>query len=359
MISNMCYNKIINKNYFSNILLEVNVEITEVKQSKTKENVEYINPKELKDKKQVYSQAHFTRIKTGDNEYKLTLKIGRYKKMKFLNLDMKTDNPESNNPKSELTLDNDELNSLVEYINDNYYPLSNNESKYLSLDNETISTLVKESPKSITKLISVAIENDLDLSDINKIIEISDRKKALCQFAENYKNDVEEKVWQKWFEDNNWVLGTDFVRISDDRRIDIKNISDFIAENLDGFIDVIEIKKAGESKQFFEKREDHENLVPSLDLVKALTQLTNYITSLEKKSNDIDVTNRLGKILKPRGILIYGNSKNWKDKEYEAYRLLNSSLNNITVYTYNMVYKRAIKMNEYLSSMDKKEEHND
>ena len=42
------------------------MELTEVKQSKRNENIEHIEPAELKDKKQVYSQAHFVRIKTGD-----------------------------------------------------------------------------------------------------------------------------------------------------------------------------------------------------------------------------------------------------------------------------------------------------
>lgn len=328
--------------------------VTEVKQSKYKENIEYIEPMELANKIKVYSQAHFVRVKIGENDFKLTLKIGRYKKIDFGGIDIKSGMVENKNPKSELTLDNEELNNLVDYINKNYYPLSNNETNYLALNDETMSTLIKNSPESISKLISVAIKNDLNLKDINKMIEISDRKKALEEFIKNYNEDVVEKTWQKWFEDNNWVLGTDFVKISDDRRIDVENISDFIAENLDGYIDVIEIKRAGESANFFEAKEDHGNLVPSSSLTKAITQLTNYLASLEKKANDIDVSKRLGKILKPRGILIFGNSKSWSEKEYEAYRLLNSSLTNITIYTYNMIYKRALKMNEYLTKKESK-----
>ena len=326
------------------------MEVIEVKQAKNNENIEHIEPYELKDKKQVYSQAHFVRIKTGENTNKLSLKIGRYKKNKWYDTYIKSGIPEVKDPKSELTLDNEELDNLVTYINQHYYPLANNESKYLSLNDETMSTLIREKPESISKLIDVALKSDLDLSDINKLIEIADRKKALKEFQENYKNDVNESIWQKWFEKNNWVLGTDFVRISDDRRIDVKNIADFIAENIDGFVDVIEIKKAGESKKFFEDKEDHENLVPSSSLTKAITQLANYLSSLERKANDSETTNRIGKILKPRGILIYGNSNGWGDKEYQAFRLLNSSLTNMTIYTYNMVYKRAVKMNDYLSN---------
>lgn len=325
------------------------MQITEVKQSKGNENVEHIEPIELKNKPLVYSQAHFVRIKTGENTNKLSLKIGRYKKSEWFNMYLKTGKLEVTDPKSELTLDNEELDNLVTYINQHYYPLANNESKYLSVNDDMMSTLIREKPESISKLINVALENDLDLSDINKLIEISDRKKALKEFQENYNNDVNENIWQKWFEKNSWVLGTDFVRISDDRRIDVKNISDFIAENLDGFIDVIEIKKVGESKKFYEAKENHENLVPSSELTRAITQLANYLSTLEHKANEKDTSERIGNILKPRGILIYGSSKDWSEKEYRSFRLLNATLSNITIYTYDMIFRRAKKINEFLS----------
>lgn len=326
--------------------------VTQVKQSKNNNEVEYINPKELKDKVTVYSKALFLRIDTGEDK-KLSLKIGRYKKTKFLGNYIKADELESDIPKSELTLDPEELENLVSYINENYYPLSNNETNYLSLDENTMSKLIKDDPQGVSKLIQTAINLDMDLSDINKIVEIKNRQKALEEFVENYKNNALESVWQKWFENNNWIFGSSFVKMNADRRIDVENISDFIMENIDGFVDVIEIKRPSTSKNFFETNLDHGNLVPSQELTKAITQLSNYLIALEKKSNDMDTFKRLGKILRPRGILIFGNSHKWEEKEYEAYRILNSTLNNITIYTYNMVLQRARKMNEYLSKKQK------
>ncbi|MEG3036845.1 MAG: hypothetical protein RR832_04740 [Bacilli bacterium] len=38
--------------------------------------------------------------------------------------------------------------------------------------------------------------------------------------------------------------------------------------------------------------------------------------------------------------------RNKSIKEFKAFRLINSSLTNITIYTYNMIYDRAKKMNE-------------
>lgn len=106
------------------------MEVIEVKQSKNNENIEHIEPAELKDKKQVYSQAHFVRIKTGENESKLSLKIGRYKKTEWYETYLKTGVLEVKEPKSELTLDNEELDKLVNYINHHYYPLSNKLNKF-------------------------------------------------------------------------------------------------------------------------------------------------------------------------------------------------------------------------------------
>ena len=326
--------------------------ITEVKQSKTNDNIEYIEPIELEDKKTVYSQAHFTRIATSDNSKKLSLKIGRYKKSAWYDKFIKTGILEVKEPKSELTLNDVELSNLVKYINQNFYPLQKDKNKYISLEDINMSELVKEKPENISKLIEVALSENIDLSDVNKLIEISDRKKAIREFSENYKEDATEKVWQQWFQKNSWVFGSDFVNVSDDRRIDVKNIADFIVENIDGFVDVIEIKRPGDSAKFFENNRDHGNLIPSSDLTKAITQLSNYLSTLEKKVNDIDTTKRIGKILKPRGILIFGNSKDWTDDEFAAFRLLNFSLVNINIFTYNMVYQRAIRMNEYLSKTD-------
>lgn len=255
---------------------------TEVKRAKDNEDVEYIAPIRLKDKVRVYSKALFLRIKTGETK-KLSLKIGRYKKNYVNSPYIKSETLESETPKSELTLDPEELENLVKYIHSNYYPLSNDETHYLSLDEDTMSKLVKDNPDNVSKLIDVALKNDVDLRDINRLIEIKDRQKAIEEFKKNYNINAEEKVWQKWFQENSWVFGSDFVRILDDRRIDVSHISDFIVENIDGYVDVIEIKRPGDSNNFFEKLRDHSNLIPSLDLVRSITQLANYLSNLEKK----------------------------------------------------------------------------
>jgi len=55
--------------------------------------------------------------------------------------------------------------------------------------------------------------------------------------------------------------------ILDERHIDVENISDFLSEAYDGFLDVVEIKRPEGGLQFWAASPDHGNYVPSTDLL--------------------------------------------------------------------------------------------
>lgn len=137
------------------------------------------------------------------------------------------------------------------------------------------------------------------------------------------------------------MLGTEFTEILEERRIDTKNITDFLMKAYDGFVDVVEIKKSN-GFNFWMKERDHDNCVPSIELIKAITQSTNYVYKLEQQANSVDLLERVkAKTIKPRIILIFGRSNNWDKEEKEAYRILNASYHNISIMTYDHVLERA------------------
>ena len=152
-----------------------------------------------------------------------------------------------------------------------------------------------------------------------------------------------EQKWQKWFKHNDWVLGSDFVRILDERKIDTANITDYLMQSYDGFLDIIEIKRPEGSLRFWADSQDHGNYVQSSDLTKAITQATKYIYEVEREANSIKFLERVGnvKTIKPRCILIFGRSNDWNDEQKKAYRILNSSYHNLTIMTYDHVLLRA------------------
>ena len=89
--------------------------MSEVKVSE--KGIEYAAPGVLKRKQRVFSQALLMKIPhSHEGISDISLKIGRYK-FPFKTL-------ETLDPKSELTLDNEELNSLIDYISRNYAPVN-------------------------------------------------------------------------------------------------------------------------------------------------------------------------------------------------------------------------------------------
>ena len=250
--------------------------------------IDYAKPCVLKTKSRVYSQAVLMKIPhEHHNEPDISLKIGRYL--------FPFGKVQNEKPKSELTLDNEELNALISYISENYVPVNLGSGKYINV-------------------------SDDDEELINKFKEL---------------------VEKNWFSENKWVLGSDFAQIIDERNIDTENIADYIMRAFDGFVDLVEIKKPN-GLQFWSATKDHNNYVPSTDLVKAITQCLNYIYAIEREANSVKFIEKTkSKVIKPRCILIFGRSNDWNDEQREAYRILNAAYNQISILTYDHLLFRA------------------
>ncbi|MGI5840961.1 MAG: Shedu anti-phage system protein SduA domain-containing protein [Patescibacteria group bacterium] len=186
--------------------------------------------------------------------------------------------------------------------------------------------------------------------DINEVVE---RSKAVELFEkilndplefEEYKIDhgigKDEEVWQRFFQANPWILGSDFVEILGERVIDEDNITDLPIKDFDGFVNIIELKLPTED---FWTQE----IVPVSNLTKAMMQCMRYVTEMERRMNDKKKTDKLGaNILKPRITLIFGRSEGWAEEHKEQFKILNSSFHNISILTYDHVLLRAKKIIE-------------
>jgi hypothetical protein len=297
----------------------------------------------LKRKKTVVTRASFWRVphnsgKTDD----INLKIGRYKN------EVGAESPEVTVPKSELTLDNEEFLSLVKFIGENYAPLIDGVKKYIPLDQkfdggdiEHIKALFENPDKtSVLKFIN---ENSILPRDILLSLDQQKRVSALEDFERMLGEDLTESSWQKWFKENHWVLGTEFVKILDERSIDTAHVSDYLMQAYDGFVDVVEIKRPGGGLTFWANSQDHGNDIPSPDLTKAITQANRYVYELEREANSVKFLERIEyvKTVKPRCVLVFGRSADWTSSQNEAYRIVNSSYHNLAIMTYDHVLARA------------------
>lgn len=301
--------------------------------------------KVLRRKKSVITRAFFWKIPHNNSDDEVNLKIGRYQLPKDLSDE---EVPESLNPKSELTLDAEELTSLVEFLQNNYEPFRSGVRAFIPLDKP----FEKENAEQIRALFALpdrgaivkfVVEHRIVPDDLYLALQVTARQRAVRQFEVMLQSPRPEAEWQSWFTSNSWVLGSEFVRIIDERVIDTQHISDFLMEAYDGFLDIVEIKRPEGGQEFWTKIRGHGNLVPSSDLVKAFTQASRYVYEVEREANSIKFLERVGQVktVKPRCILVFGRSNTWGPDEGEAYRILNSGFHNLNVLTYDHVLQRA------------------
>ncbi len=309
---------------------------------KTENGIEYLLGL-LKEKVQVVTRAAFWKILHNSGEEEISLKIGRYNKNSF-----EVETLECSNPKSELTLDNEEFLSLVNFLAENYEPFKSGVKKYIPID-EKFKKEDIEHIKAIfnnpdqTKVIDFVATNKVLPQHLLISLQVKDRLSAIEEFENMLNQDITESKWQRWFEDNSWVLGTEFVRVLDERNIDTKNISDYLMQAYDGFLDIVEIKRPEGTLKFWSDTKDHDNYIPSLDLIKAITQASKYIYEVEREADSVKFLERVNntKVIKPRCVLIFGRSSGWDEEQKEAYRILNSNYHNLTILTYDHVLERA------------------
>ncbi len=309
---------------------------------KTEGGIEYLFEL-LKEKAKTITRVAFWKIPHKTPKEDICLKIGRYNKNDFAQ-----DTLEVENPKSELTLDNEEFQKLLEFLSENYEPFKKGVRKYIPInekfDQKSVEHLraIFDNPDK-QKVLDFIAKNNILPDDLIVGLQNQARINAVQEFETMLGQNLLEQKWQEWFKHNDWVLGSEFVRILDEREIDTANITDYLMEAYDGFLDIIEIKRPEGSLQFWADGQDHGNVVPSGDLTKAITQATKYIYEVEREANSVKFLERVSNIktIKPRCILIFGRSNDWNDKQKEAYRILNSSYHNLQIMTYDHILSRA------------------
>jgi hypothetical protein len=302
--------------------------------------IDYVRA-ELKRKKTVSTQAVFWKIERKHGS-ELSLRVGRYKRVGG------NDVPEQTDPKSELTLDNEELQEPINFIAYNHEPLLEGARRYVVIGDElddaqvgTLRALLNDADK--TRLLEFLAEHEIVPDDLVRGLAYQARCRAVEQFALLLEQDRVESDWQRWFEENQWVFGSDFIQIVGERRIDVEHIADYLMKAYDGFLDLIEIKRPEGGLRFWAESRDHGNLVAHSDLTKAITQATRYLYEIEREANSVKFQSRVGglKTIKPRCTLIFGRSRAWGEDEREAYRILNASYHNLSILTSDHVLDRA------------------
>lgn len=189
----------------------------------------------------------------------------------------------------------------------------------------------------------------LQLEEAGNIVE--EIKK--CDDLKLYQAGQPEKIFQKWIEKNwGWVFGVEYLRRHDARKIGMFNEGDLLMESMDGFLDLIELKRPGQGCNIFNYDNSHKCHYPSSDLSKTIGQCLCYLQVLDNYKPNLEREYKV-KVLRPRIKIILGRTNNFKDDQFEALRMLNSNLNHIQIISYDYLISCGRKI---LSIIDVKED---
>ena len=242
-----------------------------------------------------------------------------------------------------ITLTRAELDNLICYIQEYYTPLDMGMTEFIAADKDAANLFskVKELGISDEEVVDKLSESGILIENLGVAITAASRNNAIQEFENAIGSNKQELYWQKWFERNKWILGSDFLNILPERDIDVEDIADYLMQSIDGFLDVVEIKRS--DAPFWIGPDSHGNLCPSAPLSAAIMQCLNYLYKIELQSNSVEFLQRVGgtKTVKPQCLLVYGRSNTWGEDELKALRILNASYHQLHIMTYDQLLIRA------------------
>jgi translation initiation factor 6 (eIF-6) len=198
--------------------------------------------------------------------------------------------------------------------------------------------LITEEIKHLEKLIELEVEGSIT-STIDKHEELL-----------KYKAGQPEKIFQNWIESNLWIFGIDYIKKHDVRKVALFSEGDLLMESVDGYLDLIELKRP--NHELFKFDNSHKCFYPHTSLSQVIGQSLFYLQKLQDYKLVIEKEYKV-KVIMPRVKIIIGRNNNFKDEEKDSLRMLNSNLSSIQIITYNDLVQFGKLILESLNSSGK------
>ena len=194
---------------------------------------------------------------------------------------------------------------------------------------ELVGSLTDENIQALAKRV-----NPETVEKIDSAVKYIRMEKSLNWLRGKIDEDVDEAVFQKWFDDNTWIFGKNYVDRVDKGTIGLQSRADLIYISVDGFADLVELKKSVLAKPILLPDASHKTFYPSQELSRALAQAMHYLQVIEDHRLQLVQLVKIP-VLRPTITVIIGRSDDWDDAMKEQLRILNSTLLNIKVLTYD------------------------
>jgi len=187
-----------------------------------------------------------------------------------------------------------------------------------------------------------AYDDLLELLDLEKKGEIVNSIKDK-EYLSIYVAAQPEKIFQNWIENNLWVFGVEYSKKHNARKIALFSEADILMESLDGYLDLIELKRPGINYKLFNYDDSHNCYYPSKQLSEVIGQSLFYLQKMDDMKLVLEKEHKV-KIIQPRIKIIVGRTNDFEQEQYNALRMLNSNLNHIQICSYDYILSSASKV---------------
>jgi len=181
------------------------------------------------------------------------------------------------------------------------------------------------------KIITNELCNLQKLLELELVGSITDEIKQHEELVK-YSAGQPEKIFQNWIEQNLWIFGIDYIRKHDDRKIALFSEGDLLMESVDGYLDLIELKRPKHELLKFDN--SHKCFYPHPDLSQVIGQSLFYLQKLAQYKSVLQEEYNV-KILMPRIKIVAGRNNDFTDEQRDCIRMLNTNLSSIQIITYD------------------------
>jgi len=221
-------------------------------------------------------------------------------------------------------------------------------SKMLSGVEDAHERLSKADIETVARLHASLIEDHkVDFSSITVAEESKRRNERIYlqsvvdEFSKRLENKaLSEADWQRFLQKYILLFNTSYVDTIEKLSVDLRGkYPDFLLVNVYGYLDIYEIKKP--TTTLLRHDDSRDNYYWDVEVAKAISQTEKYVQMLIK--NDLEVRDIIKekckievKVVRPRGFIVVGNSKQFiNSKMNDDFRLLAASLKNVDVVLYD------------------------
>lgn len=192
----------------------------------------------------------------------------------------------------------------------------------------------------------IALEKPAQAKYFADALNLAQKSQVLGKFEKMVEQKLDEPEYQKFLEKHNWIFGSEYSAMIEDRELMMQGRLDFpMRRTADGYLEIIELKRP--DHELF--RKSKQRYIEQAKLVDAINQVDDYQKRVEENWQALKKKYPYLHVEKVRGKVIIGRSYGLCEKEKTALRRLNARLHGIEVITFDQLIANAQRMLDILA----------